>query len=123
MIIIGNSILDKIRLVWKNAARTAQQEIEKLEYHNKCMHELFNMRTLSVAVDIGHAVEMLSSAGAGAGKDCVELRLNWNTGLLPELPSHHVAIVLYRDGGKTQGEMIAALRARLVAAGLDPDAP
>jgi hypothetical protein len=56
---------------------------------------------------------LAATAATSPAKNYASVRWDWDEDLLAALPVHRVEVVFYRDGGKTQAELVAELEARV----------
>lgn len=99
---IQQILVDKINeLEAENRALT--QQLEYFDKHDQVGTWLKDMITM-----LAMHVE-----DPGAAKNYVEFTMNWDEGVLAKLPFRQVAVIFYRDGGKSPHTMLKDARAEL----------
>lgn len=90
----------------------SQYELLEDRYAETCdaRGKLLQERAINTKVDVGAAQGALESmlcllamsvADPGAAKNYVEMTFGWDEGALPQIPFRKVAVVFYREGGKS----------------------
>lgn len=96
----------------RHIAYIQQEHTEEIEAYKTELARL--SEHVGPAAMLAAAVDMLAhNSTISPAKNFVEMSFTWDEGMLPKVPCRRATVTLYRDAGKTPGQMVTQLTKEL----------